>query len=167
MELNKKEYKVINIDKIEDSSENSFSYFNSMKYEKIKSFLKKVGQIKNIVVYFDSKKKKYKIIDGYYVYKSLKELGQKEVIVYILDLKEICDYYYSILLNIKFDEDLVKLAKMIKKLLLNSSSSELYKILPFEKEEIEKYPLLLEYDFKKYDVTLHNNLFMENNDEYF
>lgn len=164
MEL-KDNLKEIDITNIEDISGTSFSYINNLQYEKLKLFIKKYGQIKNIVV-VQGKKNKYKIVDGYQVYTCMKDLGYEKILVSILD-KEYDPKIFSILLNIKFGDDLVKLSKMIKVLLEEYSSQELSEILPFEKTEIEKYPLLLDFDFKKYNVNEHNKLYYESNNKYF
>lgn len=164
MGLKKINYEYININEIVDNI--SSSYIDNFKYEKLKIFIQNYGQLKNIVVF--KVNKKYIIIDGYILYKCMKELNYKEIYVSIIPLKtEEEALLLSLLLNIKFDSDWIKLANVIKKLLCNYELNYLSEVLPYDKTEIEKYPLLLEYDFKKHSNEVYNNLFMENNDEYF
>lgn len=157
------EFKKINIDLIFDNG-NSFTEFDYESYDKLKNNIKKNGQLKNIVVI--KVKKGYEILDGSVVFKILNELKYKEILCCVCkDVKN--KDLLSLELNIKFKDDYVKLSKKIKNILEEEEEQKVSLTTRFKKEELRLYSKLLNFDFKKYNINMYNELYLENNDEYF
>jgi len=159
--------KKVKIEDISINKKNSIAFFNHFYYIKLVQFIKKFGQIQLISVC--KVKDEYELIDGYYVLKAMRELNKKEV--YINDYGKLSKNdknLFIIGMRGKFEKDIVKLAYKFKE--LQEEGNDIDNIEPyvsFYKGEIKNFPELLEFDFKGYDKNLHNNLYLENNEEYF
>lgn len=144
----------------------SLKHYDETTYLKLKNNLKKNGQLKNLVVVKIGEE--YHLLDGYYVYNVMKDLKIEQAYCSVInDIKEEDALLISLELNITFRNDIIRIAKRIKDLLVNHSATDISPTTDFYEVEIQNYPNILTYDFKKYDANLHNNLFMESNNEYF
>lgn len=154
----------LDINKVEDSNKYVFSHVDPFVEDKLEANIKANGQLKNIVVFKDEDEKYY-VIDGLSVLKILKKLNYEKVQVCIV---KGCDPdLLSIQLNNSKNIDYVKIAKTFKKLLEKYSSLELEAVTQFYRDEIQSFPLILNFDFKRYDINTHNFLNLESNEEYF
>lgn len=162
MEISWKKLKISEI----SSEKLSLKHYDEITYLKLKNNIKKNGQLKNLVV--AQIENKYYLLDGHYIYNIMQELELETVYCCVVkDIKDEDALLISLELNATFRNDIIKIAKRIKDLLNSYSASDISISTDFYEKEIQDYPNILTYDFKKYDANLHNNLFMESNDEYF
>jgi ParB-like chromosome segregation protein Spo0J len=155
-------WKKINVEDIIDDNV-SVKEPDSEINHKLSVIIKKYGQLHNIIV--KRKDDKYIIVDGSAAFKILKKY-QDTVICSIID-DEWDEKLISLEVNFGFKNDLVKLANRFKNLLKKYTIQELAVTIPFYENEIEFYPNFLDYDFKKYDLTLNNNLYSQSDENYF
>jgi ParB-like chromosome segregation protein Spo0J len=155
-------WKKINVEDIIDDNV-SVKEPDSEINHKLSVIIKKYGQLHNIIV--KRKDDKYIIVDGSAAFKILKKY-QDTVICSIID-DEWDEKLISLEVNFGFKNDLVKLANRFKNLLKKYTKQELAVTIPFYENEIEFYPNFLDYDFKKYDLTLNNNLYSQSDENYF
>jgi len=162
MEIKWKEIKISEILNVRRSLKN----YDDITYHKLKNQIKKNGQLMSILVFKSNDG--YIVISGYSIYKVMKDIGKKNIFACVVSgLSEKELNLLGLEMNIKFRDDIVKIAKCIKMILKDYSAEEISITTDFYEKEIEDYPKILDYDFKKYDVSLHNNLFLEGNNEYF
>ena len=163
---NNMDIKNILIDEIIIDKKNSISDTNQFLYNKLKQFIKKFGQIQVVTVCMNEKG--YELIDGYYIYKAMNELGHKNIEVNDLgDMEESDKLLFIIGMKSKFEKDLVKISRKFRDLLDLIEIEEIECFLPYDKEEIKYFPGLLDFDFRKYDENSYSNLYLENDEEYF
>ena len=163
---NNMDIKNILIDEIIIDKKNSISDTNQFLYNKLKQFIKKFGQIQVVTVC--KNEKGYELIDGYYIYKAMNELGHKNIEVNDLgDMEESDKLLFIIGMKSKFEKDLVKISRKFRDLIDLIEIEEIECFLPYDKEEIKYFPGLLDFDFRKYDENSYSNLYLENNEEYF
>jgi ParB-like chromosome segregation protein Spo0J len=155
-------WKKINVEDIIDDNV-SVKEPDSEINHKLSVIIKKYGQLHNIIV--KRKDDKYIIVDGSAAFKILKKY-QDTVNCSIID-DEWDEKLISLEVNFGFKNDLVKLANRFKNLLKKYTKQELAVTIPFYENEIEFYPNFLDYDFKKYDLTLNNNLYSQSDENYF
>jgi hypothetical protein len=162
----KNKIKIISIEDINIDEYINISYFDQFSYGKLLNFIKKFGQIQLLTVIKENDV--YKLIDGFYVYKALLELKKKEVIIFDLGKMEEKDQItYKIGMKSSFKQDMVALSYLFKRLNEIDPEFSYEGFIPYYKEEIRRYPELIEFDFKKYDSNLHNDIYLKSDDSYF
>lgn len=159
-------YIKLEIDKINKNNDINFLEDDLKKRNSLKNFIKKYGQIKNLIVY--EQDKKYYLLSDYYYFECLKELKIKTVSVFNvgeMDLDEATLVALGLINS--FDLDYIQMAKQIKKILNTYDGEQISALTHMEKREIEVFPRLLDFDFKRYDTNKHHELYTESEQEYF
>jgi len=113
---------------------------------KLSQFIKKLGVVKNLVV-FENDAGKYEIIDGNRVFDEAVKLGITEFKCCIIP-KDNPAYNRTMLNTLIYKNDLVELSDLI-----NTLTPEQLDKLPFTSKMIETFKTLLEFDWKMYHKT--------------
>lgn len=134
---------------------------------KLENNLKKYGQLRSLIVQRIDDTEKFRLIDGYQLFKAIKNVGIDEVYCFVVNKDADPDLLSLEINTINFDIDFVLMSKKIKRLLEKYSPEEIEYSSGYIKEEIIQFPRVETFDFKQYDLEMHNNIYLEVDDEYF
>jgi ParB-like chromosome segregation protein Spo0J len=141
--------KIVSIDEVRPNNWNPKDK-ETEDYKKIKKGIEARGQRMPIVV---RENKGYEIIDGEQRWRSCKDLGFKEVLIYnegeISDAlaMELTIWYQQ---QVPFNE--IELSGVIKKITESGADFK----LPYLQEELDEYLKLAEFNFNEYETELEN-----------
>lgn len=158
------ELKNINIDSI---SEEYFGIkqFDSEIYNSLHTQIKLNGQLKNIIV---MKKDKYIIVDGYYVFKIMKELGYTTIWAKELPYDEIALKHYVLQMELTLKHDFILIAKLIDFLIKkNVNINNICASIRFLPNELIGYERLLTYDFSRFSEKIHLTYYSKPDNTFF
>ena len=128
--------KIVNINDLLPNTYNP-NRMNSCCIDLLKNSIEKYGFIFPLVVYFDSDKQKYRIIDGYHRYEILKRINAEQVSVIVMDISYHEAIQLTVLLNrIKGFHQVEKMSDLVVKLEnLGLEDEEICQNLGMEQEE--------------------------------
>lgn len=126
-------------------SDNDYKYSNYVMFEKLKRSLISYGQLRPINCIF--KDGKYICVEGKFILKALIELDIKVVQVNSFDMSE-TDYstLQFVINDLYFKKCDVRTSEI-----LNKMESVDYSLLPFEKEEVNSFIKLLNFDWNEFE----------------
>lgn len=134
---------------------------------KLENNLKKYGQIRTLIVQRIDDTENFRLIDGHQLFKAIRNVGIDEVYCFVVNENIDPDLLSLEINTINFDIDYVLMSKKIKRLLDKYSPEEIEHSSGYIKEEIIQFPRVETFDFKQYDLEMHNNIYLETDDEYF
>lgn len=153
--------KEIDISLIDFSIQASHKFFDPELYHKLENQIRKNGQLKNILVEQQSNLK-YKIVDGYYIAKILKDNGFKTI--WVNEVKD--SDLISFEMDLSFKWNYVKVAEKLKQ--MKQTEQEISFTTAMHPNEIKAFSRILEYDFSKdRDGKVHLDYNSAPNEEFF
>lgn len=156
MELQRRELVVIPTNQLQTPSYD-FKRADSFCEHKLKTSLEKLGILKHPTVRCIADDK-YEIVEGRRIVQALRQLGQADISAY--NLGKITDdeaKAVNLMLNfIDFDPSHADIAYLIYTLSQNVELNKLCELLPFTKEEIERFIEISKFDWDQYKKQYTN-----------
>lgn len=123
--------------------------------EDLKNNLKKNDQIENLIVRQGTKKGFFEVVNGNHRLIALQEIKKKTAICYNLGkiTQEDAERIAVETNETRFEKDQIKFAETISKLTKKFDIEELVSTLPLNREEVDSYAKLLEFDWSQFDPS--------------
>lgn len=119
---------------------------------KLKRSITKFGQLKNVVVYRESKDK-YVLIEGHKILETMKQLEHTEIWAAIINEK--AEYQHlklKVILNdVVFPIDYVGLAEIVNKMRSLMPYSDNLNDLPYTKAQIDKFKHIFDFNWEQFE----------------